>query len=83
TLKENQKFGKKSTGKQMSKKVRALLEEFFIAENANKSNYYSTQDMYKELLKCAKEGEISDEKVPKLITIQNWIMKLWLNIENI
>ncbi|CAG8625593.1 5162_t:CDS:2 [Dentiscutata erythropus] len=70
-LKENQKFGKKSARKQMSKKVRALLEGFFIAENANKSDRYNAQDIYRELLKCADEGEISTEEVPKLTTIQN------------
>ncbi|CAG8789997.1 36558_t:CDS:1, partial [Gigaspora margarita] len=68
-LKENQKFGKKGTKKRISKKVRALLEEFFIAGNANKSDHYDAQDMHKELLKCAKEGEISNEEVSKPTTI--------------
>ncbi|CAG8488196.1 14871_t:CDS:1, partial [Dentiscutata heterogama] len=36
---------------------------------------YNAQDMYRELLKCAEDGEISSEEVPKLATIQNWITK--------
>ncbi|CAG8757725.1 1635_t:CDS:2 [Gigaspora margarita] len=74
-LKESQKFGKKGAGKRMSKKVRALLEGFFMAGNANKSDRYNAQDMHKELLKCVEEGEISNEEVPKSTTIQNWITK--------
>ena len=40
-LKENQKFGKKGAEKRMTNQVRALLEGYFIAGNADKSNHYT------------------------------------------
>ncbi|GBC00587.1 hypothetical protein RclHR1_03900004 [Rhizophagus clarus] len=74
-LKENQKFGKKGAGKRMTSQVRALLEGYFMAGNADKSNRYTAQDMKNELDKCAQEGEIDKDNVPKVTTIQNWISK--------
>ncbi|PKC53042.1 hypothetical protein RhiirA1_512460, partial [Rhizophagus irregularis] len=74
-LKENQKFGKKGAGKRMTNQVRTLLEGYFMAGNADKSNRYTAQDMQCELEKCAQEGEINKEDVPKVTTIQNWISK--------
>ncbi|PKC11178.1 hypothetical protein RhiirA5_374075, partial [Rhizophagus irregularis] len=74
-LKENQKFGKKGAGKRMTNQVRALLEGYFMAGNADKSNRYTAQDMQRELEKCAQEGEIDKDDVPKVTTIQNWISK--------
>ncbi|RIB01759.1 hypothetical protein C2G38_2255995 [Gigaspora rosea] len=53
----------------------ALKENQKFAGNANKSDRYNAQDMHKELLKCAEEGEISNKEVPKPTTIQNWITK--------
>ncbi|RGB30917.1 hypothetical protein C1646_764737 [Rhizophagus diaphanus] len=41
-LKENQNFGKKRAGKRMTNQVRALLEGYFMAGNADKSNCYTT-----------------------------------------
>ncbi|POG77624.1 hypothetical protein GLOIN_2v1767686 [Rhizophagus irregularis DAOM 181602=DAOM 197198] len=70
-LKENQKFGKKEAGKRMTNQVRALLEGYFMAGNADKSNRYTAQDMQRELEKCAQEGEIDKDNVPKVTTIQN------------
>ncbi|CAG8730189.1 21031_t:CDS:2, partial [Rhizophagus irregularis] len=64
-LKENQKFGKKGAGKRMTNQVRTLLEGYFMAGNADKSNRYTAQDMQCELEKCAQEGEINKEDVPK------------------
>ncbi|PKK56838.1 hypothetical protein RhiirC2_799202 [Rhizophagus irregularis] len=74
-LKENQKFGKKGAGKRMTNQVRALLEGYFMAGNADKSNRYTAQNMQRELEKCAQEGEIDKDDVSKVITIQNWISK--------
>ena len=31
--------------------------------------------MQHELTKCAQEGEIDTEDIPKIVTIQNWISK--------
>ena len=74
-LKENQKFGKKGAGKRMTKQIRTLLEGFFMAGNVSKSDRYTAQDMHQELVKCAKEGEIESDEIPKITTIQNWIAK--------
>ncbi|POG57742.1 hypothetical protein GLOIN_2v1791364 [Rhizophagus irregularis DAOM 181602=DAOM 197198] len=73
--KEEPKFGKKGAGKRMTNQVRALLEGYFMAGNADKSNRYTTQDMQRELEKCAQEGEIDKDDIPKVTTIQNWISK--------
>ncbi|CAG8783507.1 9211_t:CDS:1, partial [Rhizophagus irregularis] len=59
----------------MTNQVRALLEGYFVAGNADKSNRYTAQDMQCELKKYAQEGKIDKNDVPKVITIQNWISK--------
>lgn len=53
-LKKNQKFEKKDAGKKISKHIIAYLDEYFLADNADKSNRYSTEDMWKELNELAK-----------------------------
>ncbi|PKY55990.1 hypothetical protein RhiirA4_475909 [Rhizophagus irregularis] len=45
-LKENQKFGRKGTDSRIPKEIVSLLQGFFLAGNANKSDCYSEQDMY-------------------------------------
>ncbi|CAG8665402.1 21057_t:CDS:2 [Gigaspora margarita] len=70
-LKEKQKYGKKGAGKRITKKVRTILEGYFLAGNANKSNYYNAQDMHQALQKKVLEGEIENKDVPKISTIQN------------
>lgn len=72
-LKANQKFGKRGVGKRISPEIRVLLEGYFLAGNINKSDRYTAQDMYDELVRSAREGEINMEEVPKVTTIQNWI----------
>ena len=72
-LKASQKFGKRGVGKRLSQEVRALLEGYFLAGNVNKSDRYTAQDLYEELVRHAQDGEIKMEKMPKVVTIQNWI----------
>ena len=69
-LKGNQKFGRKGTGTQISKEIVSLLQWFFLAENVNKSDRYSEQDMYDELVNLAVKGEIERCKIPKIQTIK-------------
>ncbi len=45
-LKGNQKFGRKSTGAQIPKKIVSLLQGFFLVRNANKSNRYHPTNKY-------------------------------------
>ena len=59
----------------MTNQVRMLLEGYFMAGNADKSNRYTAQDMHHELSRCAQEGEIDKEDISKITTIQNWISK--------
>ncbi|CAG8856707.1 19626_t:CDS:1, partial [Gigaspora margarita] len=59
--------------KRISPEIRALLEGYFLAENINKSDRYTVQDMHDELVRHVQEGEIKVEEVPKVTTIQNWI----------
>ena len=70
-LKANQRFRRKGTGKRLSPEIRLLLEGYFLAGNINKSERYTAQDMYNELVQRAQEGEIKMEEVPKVATIQN------------
>jgi len=57
----------------MSKKVIALLQGFFHAGNADKSDRYSANDMLSELIHMASSGELDPEIIPKIETIENWI----------
>ncbi|CAG8833419.1 22722_t:CDS:2, partial [Gigaspora margarita] len=38
------------TGKRISPEIRALLEEYFLAGNINKSDRYTAQDMHNKLV---------------------------------
>ncbi|RIB07417.1 hypothetical protein C2G38_2046015 [Gigaspora rosea] len=61
-LKENQKFGKKGAG-------------YFLVGNANKSEKYSAEKMWKELMELVKIGNLKESDIPKVSTIQNWIAR--------
>ncbi|RIB16393.1 hypothetical protein C2G38_2143116 [Gigaspora rosea] len=70
-LKEKQKYRKKGAGKRIAKKVRKILEGYFLASNANKSDRYTAQDMYQALQQRVLEGDIEAEDVPEVSTIQS------------
>ncbi|RHZ77160.1 hypothetical protein Glove_184g92 [Diversispora epigaea] len=73
-LKANQKFGRRG-GTKMSKKIITLLQGFFHAGNADKSDRYSANDMLSELTHMANNGELDSEIIPKVETIENWISR--------
>ena len=73
-MKENQKFGKRG-GTRIPKEIVTLLQSFFQAGNANKSDRYSAEDMYAELNDMADKKEISAESIPKVETIRGWITR--------
>ncbi|POG66560.1 hypothetical protein GLOIN_2v1780400 [Rhizophagus irregularis DAOM 181602=DAOM 197198] len=73
-LKANQKFRKRG-GARISKKVIALLQGFFYAGNADKSDRYSANDMLSELIHMVNNGELDPEIIPKIETIENWISR--------
>ena len=50
-----------------------MLEQFFLLENQQRQNRMNAQAMHDELLKYVEAGELEEEDVPKVITIQNWI----------
>ncbi|CAG8850092.1 15730_t:CDS:1, partial [Racocetra persica] len=68
-----QKFGIKGKGKRISKNVVPLLEAFFLAGDADKSNRYTAEDILNELHSMVREGTLEDEEISKLTTIANWI----------
>ncbi|RIB01648.1 hypothetical protein C2G38_2230180 [Gigaspora rosea] len=72
-LKETQKFGIKEKDKRISKNVVPLLEAFFLAGDANKSDRYTAENMLNELHSMAREGLLEDDEIPKLTIISNWI----------
>ena len=74
-LKENQVFGGKGSEKQMTKKVKSLLERFFLNGNINPRDKLTAQEMHDELLKYVESEEIEEQDVPKVSTIQGWISR--------
>ncbi len=44
--KEVQKYGKKGSGKRIKKKISAILEEYFLVGNVDKSHRMNAQDMW-------------------------------------
>ena len=73
--KEVQKYGKKGGGKRIKKKISAILEECFLVGNVDKSHRMTAQDMRDLLTLKAQEGEIENLDIPKVTTIQGWIMR--------
>ncbi|CAG8812971.1 34300_t:CDS:2, partial [Gigaspora margarita] len=60
-----QKYRKKGTGKRISKQVRRILEEYFLASNTNKSDCYTAQDMYESLQQRVLKRQPSNEYTQK------------------
>ena len=59
----------------MTKKVKSLLELFFLNGNINARDKLNAQEMHDELLKYVESGEIEEQDVPKTSTIQGWISR--------
>ncbi|RHZ83126.1 hypothetical protein Glove_99g287 [Diversispora epigaea] len=74
-LKEKQTFGGKGTEKRMTKKVKSLLERFFLNGNLNPRDKLTAQEMRNELLNYVESNEIEEQDVPKVTTIQGWISR--------
>ncbi len=75
TTKEVQKYGKKGGEKHIKKRISAILEECFLAGNVDKSYRMTAQDMWNLLTLKAQEEEIESLDIPKVTTIQGWIMR--------
>ena len=71
-LKETQKFGKKG-GAQIAKNIVSLLQAFFHAGNADKSDRYSANDILSKLIHMSNNEKFDSEIIPKVETIENWI----------
>lgn len=59
----------------MTKKVKSLLELFFLNGNINARDKLNAQEMRDELLKYVESGEIEEQDIPKTSTIQGWISR--------
>jgi len=53
--------------------VKHLLENMFHTGTANPNNKFSAQQMHEELVQRAQFGELDENDIPKISTIQNWI----------
>ncbi|CAB4421215.1 unnamed protein product [Rhizophagus irregularis] len=71
-LKSN-KNHKREPWKRISKSAKHLLENMFHTGTANPNNKFSAQQMYEELVRRVQLGELDENDVPKISTIQNWI----------
>ena len=74
-LKSKQKYGKKGGRKCISKRVWKLLEEYFLEGNIDKSKRFIATTMLENLRRKVEEGELDEEEIPKLQTIQGWISR--------
>ncbi|RHZ82825.1 hypothetical protein Glove_103g290 [Diversispora epigaea] len=70
-LKGNQKLGIRGSGNRIKKNVKAMLERFFLNGNRQRQDRMNAQAMRDELMKYVETGEIEEEDVPKINTIQN------------
>ncbi|CAJ0839557.1 3989_t:CDS:2 [Entrophospora sp. SA101] len=75
TLRSNHKYGQRGSGKRITSKVRTYLEGFFLGGNVSKTDRMSAKDMMVELKKLMEEGEIQEEEVPEIKTIEGWITR--------
>jgi len=57
----------------MTAEVKQLLETMFHMGIANPRQKMNPQQMREELLQRVPKGELREEDVPKISTIQNWI----------
>jgi hypothetical protein len=71
-LKSNKNY-KQEPWKRISKSAKHLLENMFHAGTANPNNKFSAQQMHEELVRRVQLGELDENDVPKISTIQNWI----------
>ncbi|RIB10797.1 hypothetical protein C2G38_2205204 [Gigaspora rosea] len=62
-LKENQKYGKKGSGKRIAPYVLELLKAMFMAGQEDHSKRNSAKEMFDELSQMAEEGMLSSEEV--------------------
>ena len=72
-LKSKQKYGKKGGGKRIFKRVWKLLEEYFLEGDIDKSKRFTAATMLENLKRKVEEGELDEEEILKLQTIQSWI----------
>src|ERR1043166_5802972 len=74
-LKSKQKYGKRGGGKRISKRVWKFLEEYFLEGDVDKSKRYTATTMLESLKRKVEEGELGEDEIPKLQTIQGWISR--------
>ncbi|CAG8635832.1 1644_t:CDS:2 [Cetraspora pellucida] len=72
-LKENQKYKKKESRKQIAPYVLELLKTMFIADQEDYSQQNSVKEIFDELIQMAKESMLSPEEISSKQTIQSWI----------
>jgi hypothetical protein len=63
-LKRNQKYGKKGSGKRLTKEVVAALTHFFMVGQRDPSDRYTAKDMLDGLKEMAGNGEIPTKVIP-------------------
>jgi hypothetical protein len=72
-LKENEKTRTREPVKRMTAEVKQLLKTMSHMGTANSRQKMNPQQMHEELLQQVQKGELCEEDVPKISTIQNWI----------
>ncbi|CAG8586165.1 32049_t:CDS:1, partial [Racocetra persica] len=72
-LRENFAYGKRGGGKRMSDAVKKMLKQMFLQGNIHAKDRMMATDMYNRLKEFANNGELEQDEVPKVLTIQRWI----------
>ena len=55
--------------------VKKMLEQMFLQGNIHAKNRITATDMYNRLNEFANNGELEQDEVPKVSTIQGWISR--------
>ena len=59
----------------MSNEVKKMLERMFLLRNLNPKDRMNAKDMYERLKEFSNNGELEEEEIPKVNTIQSWISR--------
>ncbi|CAG8804746.1 33158_t:CDS:2 [Gigaspora margarita] len=81
-LKENQKYGKKDSGKHIKKNVKQLLISILLNGNINSHDKLNAQEMHGSLQKFVASREVEKEDVPNVSMIKNWINTIQLSLKS-
>ncbi|CAG8838427.1 22874_t:CDS:1, partial [Racocetra persica] len=76
-LRKNSVYNNRSGGKQILDIVKKMFKQMFLQGNIHAKDRMTATNMYNRLKEFADNGELKQDEVPKILTIQRWIP--WYN----